>query len=346
MRSGFQGICTGLLLVILSGASVASEPQPPLLLSLSLAQAATEDSEVQPGIVGKATVYVDEAQRKASERFGNFMGQVDGFFSNAGVNEDALSNESWARIRLDGIKPGGEDAEVKPSLKVRVVLPETERRFKLLFSTEDDDSEIIGESVGRTSSSRDDQNASVAIRFIRTARTNGRVDLDLGLRQRDSLVQYFTRLNLGYRGELARHWTASVNNSYFYYNKSGFEDRLSFDFRRVMFFNEELYFRSFTEFNWRNGRKGAIIGHTTGQYTQIDDARSLALEFLAAYHTSLNEGVEDRFRGHELRIRWRHNIWRPWFFYEFWPSVSWPSTNNYEKSFGVLLRMEVVVGQR
>jgi len=346
MRSGFQGICTGLLLVILSGASVASEPQPPLLLSLSLAQAATEDSEVQPGIVGKATVYVDEAQRKASERFGNFMGQVDGFFSNAGVNEDALSNESWARIRLDGIKPGGEDAEVKPSLKVRVVLPETERRFKLLFSTEDDDSEIIGESVGRTSNSRDDQNASVAIRFIRTARTNGRVDLDLGLRQRDSLVQYFTRLNLGYRGELARHWTASVNNSYFYYNKSGFEDRLSFDFRRVMFFNEDLYFRSFTEFNWRNGRKGAIIGHTTGQYTQIDDARSLALEFLAAYHTSLNEGVEDRFRGHELRIRWRHNIWRPWFFYEFWPSVSWPSTNNYEKSFGVLLRMEVVVGQR
>jgi len=346
MRKDLHGLCTGLLLVYCSGVSVASETQPQLMLSLTLAQAATEDSEVQPGIVGKATVYVDEAQRKASERFGNFMGQVDGFFSNAGVNDDALSNESWARIRLDGIKPGGEDAEVKPSLKVRVVLPETERRFKLLFSTEDDDGELIGESVGRTSSSRRDQNASVAIRFIRTARTNGRVDLDLGLRQRDSLVQYFTRLNLGYRGELARHWTASVSNSYYYYNKSGFEDKLSFDFRRVMFFNDDLFFRSFTEFNWRNGRKGAIIGHTTGQYTQIDDARSLALEFLAAYHTSLSEGVDDRFRGHELRIRWRHNIWRPWFFYEFWPSVSWPSTNDYERSFGVLLRMEIVVGQR
>ncbi len=343
-------VLTVTLLALSCGASIAEESGP--AGSLTLAQAATDEATEQEegslGIVGKATVYVDDAQRNASERFGNFMAQVDGFFSNAGTNEDAVSNQSWARIRLDAIRPGGESAEVKPSLKLRVVLPQTERKFKLLLSTEDDDTEQVGENVGRSSSASrgDDQNASIAIRFIRTARTNGRVDIDLGIRQRESEVQYFSRLNLGYRGELARHWTASVNNSYYYYNKSGFEDKLSFDFRRVLFFNDDLFFRSFTEFNWRKGRKGAIIGQTVGLYTQIDESRSLALEMLAGYHTALNAGVDDRFRGHEIRVRWRHNVWRPWFFYEFWPSVSWPSTNDYERSYGVLLRMEVVVGQR
>lgn len=338
-----------MLLVLNCGASVASEI--PLSFSLLMAQAdlvdsidSAEEADQRLGVVGKATVYVDEAQRKASERFSNWMGQVDGFFSNAGANEDAVSNESWARVRLDGVKPGGEDAEIKASLKVRAVLPETERRLKLLFSTEDDDTEIIGQTSN--SAINDSQDASFAIRFIRTAKTNLRTDVDVGVRQRQSLIQFFTRLKLGYRKDLAQHWRASVSNSWSYFNKSGFENRFSFDFRRILFRDDDVFFRSFTEFNWRNGRKGAIIGQTVGQYIQIDESRSLALEMLASYYTSLNEGIDDRFRGHEIRARWRHNIWRPWFFYEFWPTISWASTNDYEKAYGVLLRMEMIIGQR
>lgn len=340
-------LCLSVCLLSIGSAARSAE----VAGSWYLAQAASDQAEGDSsriGIVGKATEYVDGAQQRASEEFGNFIAQVDGFFSDAGTNQDAVSNSSWARVRLDGNRPGGASLDVSPSLKLRIALPQTERKFKLLFSTEDDDNDVSGENVGsiQPSDRSGDQNASLAIRFIRSAREKGSVNIDLGVRQREGDVQYFTRLNTGYRAEIARHWKSSVTNSYYYYNKSGFENSLSFDFRRVLFFKDDLFFRSFTDFNWRKGRKGAILGQTVGLYTQFGLTKSLALEALAGYHTALNDGLEERYRGHELRIRWRHNVWRPWFFYEFWPSVSWPATNDYDRSYGVLLRMEVVIGQR
>lgn len=295
------------------------------------------------GVMRRSIVIVDDAQRIASERFGSFMGQVDGFFSNAGSDADAVSNGSWARIRLDGIRANGEDFKLDTSVKIRAVLPRTERKLKLLISTEDDDSQEPGEA--QSQASQGNQNASLALRFIRKARANSDINIDIGIRQRDGSVQYFGRLNSRYTLDLGRKWVAKAANSYYHYSKSGFENRLSFDFRRLLYAKDDLFFRTYTDFNWEKGQKGAIISHTTGVYWQISDRRSLALEGLASYHTALNEGVDDRFRGHEIRVRWRHNVWRPWFFYEIWPSVSWPSTTGYRQTEGFLLRAEVMIGQ-
>jgi hypothetical protein len=303
------------------------------------------EPDTRIGIVQKATVYVDSAQRQATQSFNNFMVQVDGFFGDSGLDDNQADNKSWARLRLDAKRPAGEKFDVKPSLKLRAVLPQTEKRFKLLFSTEEDDTGIVGDSiVGSQSDS--DQNASIAIRFIRSARSKANVNIDLGVRQRDSDLQYFLRLNTGAHLDFGDYWTAGLSNSYYYYNKSGFEDKLSFTFRRAQFLREDVIFRSFTELNWRNGRKGSVVGETLGLYTQVGERKSLAFEMLAEYHTAINEGIEDRFRGHEFRFRWRHNIWRPWFYYEFWPAISWPATNDYSRSYGVLLRVEMVVGRR
>lgn len=300
------------------------------------------------GVFRRSIFIVDDAQRIVSESFGNFMGQVDGFFSNAGSDDDAVSNESWARIRIDGIRANAEDFEIDPSLKLRAVLPRTEKRFKLLFSTEEDDAGSAGEVVdGVTSSDTSGrQNASLALRFIRTARDKADVNIDVGVRQRSGKIQTFVRLNTKFRSNLATHWLFSAANSYYHYSKSGFEDRLSFDFRRPVYDREDLFFRTYTEFNWKNHQKGSIIGQTVGFYWQFGAARALALEALAGYHTSLNPGIDDRFRGHEIRFRWRHNVWRPWFFYEVWPSVSWPSINGYNRTEGLLLRAEIIIGQR
>lgn len=314
------------------------------------ADAASENDETnsRAGIVRKATGYVDNAQQQASNSFNNFMVQVDGFFGDTQVSDNQIDNKSWARLRLDARRPAGESFDVKPSLKLRAVLPRTEKRFKLFFSTEEDDTNVVGDSVGGAQGGAvdSDQNASLAIRFIRSARLKTDLNFDLGVRQRDSDLQYFTRVNMGVREDIARYWSAAVSNSYYYYNKSGFEDKLSITFRRSQIFTEDVIFRSFTAFNWRKGRKGSIVGQTLGLYTQFGERKSLAFEMLMGYHTSLSAGIEDRFRGHEFRFRWRHNIWRPWFYYEFWPAISWPATNNYDRSYGMLLRVEMVIGRR
>jgi len=162
------------------------------------------------GVVQRSIIIVDDAQRVASESFGSFMGQVDGFFSNAGSDDDAVSNESWARIRIDGVREYGDGFELDTSVKVRAVLPRTERKLKLLISTEDDDGEDGGTSDG--GAQRGNQNASFALRFIRGARRNSDVNIDIGARQRDGKFQYFGRLNTRYRLDFNNNWSRSISD--------------------------------------------------------------------------------------------------------------------------------------
>jgi len=151
--------------------------------------------EINLGIVERSIVIVDDAHLEASRRLGSFMGQIDGFFSNAGFDA---------------------------SIKVRAVLPRTERKLKLLISSEDDERQNTGEIQGATSGNS--RNASLALRFIRTVRDKGDVNLDIGARGRDGTVQYFGRVRARYSWELGDDWTADVANNYFHYNKSGFEN--------------------------------------------------------------------------------------------------------------------------
>lgn len=293
-------------------------------------------------VVERSIIIVDGAHSAASQRFGDFMGQVDGFFSNAGTDDNAVSNDSWARIRVEGARAEGNDFALDTSIKLRAVLPQTERKLKLLVSTENEGAQEASEVPN--ASGRDDGNASFALRFLESAQDN--INLDIGLRRRDGVLQFFGRINGRFKLYEGKDWTARAANSYYYYNRSGYENTLSFDFRRKLGVEENVYFRTFTGFEWENDRRGAIISSSAGYYWQLDTKRSFALEVLGSYHTALNEDIDDRFRGHEYRVRWRHNIWRPWFFYEFWPSVSWPASIDYRKVEGFLLRAEVIIGQR
>ena len=301
-----------------------------------------DDAEL--GIMRRSIIIVDDAQAVASERFNDFMSSVDGFFSRAESSDDAISTGSWARIRLDVLGRAGEGYEFDTSLKVKAVLPRTERRLKLLISTEGEESQETSEV--RPTPRNSDQNASLALRFVRTAKENGDINLDIGLRQRDGSVQLFTRINSRYSLKLDDNWSGKVNNSYRYFSKSGFENRLSFEFSRRFFDTDHIFFGTYTDAFWEKGVKGALLGHTSGFYWQFGSTRSLALEALASYNTSLVDDATDRFNGYEYRIRWRHNVWRPWFFYEVWPSVSWPSSRQFRTSEGILLRVEVIIGQK
>ena len=299
---------------------------------------------VDPSLLRRSIIMVDDAQRIASERFGNFIGEMDGFFSRAGTNDDAISNESWARIRLDATIDSEDGFDLDPSVKIRLVLPETERKLKLLVSTEDEDGQD-SVNVQTAASPTQGNGASLALRFARSARENTDVDLDIGLRQKDGSLQFFARVNTRVKLTFGDDWFFTAGNSYRYFVRSGFQNTLEFNFRRLINQKENLYFANSTDFFWEKGQRGAEISHVSGFYWQLGDRRSLALEGLARYDTALNGDATDRFQGSRIRIRWRQNIWRSWFFYEVWPSVAWPSSNDFRQVNGIFLRAEVIIGQ-
>ena len=307
------------------------------------------EAEEEPGFFGTMEEFVDETQREASDRLIDFVSSVDGF-----IGEDAESpegNESWARIRLEASQPGDEELDFDAKVKLRVVLPQSERRFRLLVSSDDEEEEgtVIRGEEAITSEQADpvsEENASLALRFIRTARDTGSVNFDIGVRQTDGAVQTFGRVKASAEGEMVRRWDGKVSNTYYYYSKSGYRNSLRFSALRPIVQSRNFFFQVATGFSWRKGRKGASIGQSAGFYAEPNERTAIALELLAAYSTSLNGSQSARFGGTEARIRWRHNVWRPWFHYEVWPSVAWPSSNGYERVWGGLLRVEVTIGGR
>ena len=312
------------------------------------AEEAGAEPGAEPGLFGRMEDFVDDTQRQASDRLLGFINSVDGFFG-SGV-ESVEDNKSWARIRIQASKPGDEDLSFDGTVKLRVVLPQSEQRFRLLLSSEDEEegSAVSGEDTV-TPEPIDDgnrENVSLALRFVRTARENSSLNFDVGVRQREGAVQTFGRVKAVAEGEMVRHWTGSVSNNYYYYSKSGFENRLSFNVYRPIIRSHNFFFQTTTGFDWRKGRKGASIGETLGLYAELNERTAIAFEALAGYSTSLNGAQSARYGGTEIRIRWRQNVWRSWFSYEIWPSVSWPSSNDYEQVYGGLLRIEAIIGRR
>ncbi len=295
--------------------------------------AATEREPVAPGLL-------DRTHQIVSQRFSRFFHQIDGYFSAGEPTQQ--NNESWARVRMDTFKRVGEDPDFKGAVKLRVVLPRAERRFRLLFSTEDDDRTESGNQATQENTSG---NFSLALRFIRRARKNGTINFDLGTRYRDKRAQVFSRINLFYRRDLMWKFESSFTNSLYYFSASGYENKFRYDLGRPLNDSKTLFLRGSTDLLWKKNQRGTIVGETVGLYAEIDDKRALALEGLASYTTSLTDEEPEYFRGGEIRLRFRHNIWRRWFYYEIWPSVNWAPANNYEPAPGGMLRMEMVLGK-
>jgi len=300
-----------------------------------------EDPDTGPGMLASVVRLVEDVHGDVSDRFGAFMYGLDDFF--AGSHESDEPNTSFVRVRMDARKSPLDDVELDPSVKLRVVLPRSEQRLRLLLSTEDDDEIIDGVSEGTTLAG-DEQSLSLALRFVRRARDSSSLDFDLGTRQREGRLQLFGRANAEYREPLGERTRLRMRNRYLYYSASGFENRLNLDITHALDAHGSRVLRASSSAEWRNGRKGAILGQVLGAYADLDARSAIALEVRASYHTSLAGEVRDRYRGHELRVRYRRNVWRPWLFYEFWPSITWPAELGYRRTWNGLLRLEIIIG--
>lgn len=285
---------------------------------------------------------VDDVHTNVSQRFSDFVGQIDEFFGEDLELDEA--NESWFRVRLDARSLEDEDPEFKGNIKLKLVLPSTEKRLRLLLSTEEEDTrEPNSRPTSRPAQNDDNGNVSLALRFLRDIREDSGLRFDVGARVRDKRAQTFARIGAFIRRPVDLNWKATLSNNAVYYDKSGFEDKLTLKLARYLDQNKRVLFLNSTQFAWTEGNKGAGISQQVGVYRQLSDAASVAVEFQVGALTAPAKG-EKRFRGGELRFRLRQNIWRPWFFYELTPSLSWPAEEDYRALYGGLIRIEVIFG--
>ncbi len=305
-------------------------------------KAQEKNDKPAPSVLVNMSTLADSAQRATTNRFNRFVLSIDDFFGDA--ESESQANRSWGRLRVDGIKPADEDWEAKTRLKVRVVLPQAQQRLRLLLSNEEADVNG-GRNQRGIESSDDDQDIALALRFVRSLSDRLKLNFDVGARMRDRKGQVFGRISASNTTRLGWGWEQQISNNFYLYSASGYQNRFKFDVRRPLNEAANVFFRTSTTLEGRKGIGGASVNETLGVYADINSRTALAFEGLFSFVTSKDNELNEHYLGSEYRIRFRKNVWRPWFYYEIWPSVSFPASTDYKREYGGLLRVEMLFGQ-
>ena len=299
-----------------------------------------QDLENQPIALPMPDVIagIDNAHYNASELIYDFASQLDDFLADEVTGE--IENNSSATVRTDFSNPSDDNFSTSSKLKLRLVLPRSKQRVRLLLDIDETENDDPAEALTNDDT---DQALSLAFRFIRNATERTRYNIDVGARRFDQRFQTFARLRVSTKFQNDDDWSFQLKNDLRHYYTSGYTNLTSFDFWHPLNEDNSTLFKSSTNFNWERIQSGTEIDQRFGVYKNLQHSSLLALEFLADYNTS-PEDDNSQYEGHSVRIRFRKNAFRPWFHYELWPSISWLAENDRELRFGGLVRFEVEFG--
>ncbi len=287
---------------------------------------------------------IDGVHELVNRRFIELVGDVDGFFG--GEDSQDTANRSWARLRLGVTAFEGDSPDLRGNVKLKLVLPNTEKRLQLLLSTEDEDTLDAGEARGQGLTAEDQDNISLALRFLQSVRRQSSFKLDVGARVRDDRAQAFVRLNA------ARKFLVSsaeekrdlvLINNLWYFSESGYENRLRLVYRQPLEIARVDFFQSVSEITWQEDQRGAGFVQSIGFFHKFNDRTFLGLEAIADGISSPEQG-EKRLTSIESRWRFRQNIWRSWFYYELIPRIRWEAARDFSARYGIQLQVEAFLG--
>ncbi len=289
---------------------------------------------------------IDRMHATASRWFQGTAGRVDRFFVS---DEYATHEDNQSRLRLrvntDYVENSGWD--VAGNIKLHLVMPGWDQRLRLVMNDADDNNDTASQAVA----SGDESDIALRWLGIRTDRFG--LSFDLGVRIKDSNLAGFGRINAALRYPLAGKWTGGTSNRMYAYSDTGFRNDFRQYFDRQI--SDKLLFRSRTrmqyfeenDYNPTSEQKFTLFHTLNGRHALAYEAlfERYAAEDSLFDDDEITVPLRDNYKGYQLRVRYRTNVWRKWLFLEFWPIVSWPEERDYDLNLGARFRVEINFGQ-
>lgn len=271
--------------------------------------------------------------------------RVDAFFVNEThdtFEED--KNRVRLRLNLDDIQYHGWDTSAK--VKVNVRLTGLSKRLRLVVNDAEEDEEDQATQY-------EDEGNDVAIRWIGHQGKKTGVSVDGGVRLKSGKVDPFGRLNTSIRYPLAGEWLGQSTNRIYYYSQAGWRNDFRQYFNRPI--NDELLFRVRSRIQYFEDKdSNPQLEQKFTLFQSLTDHSALAYEALWRRETAEDSVFDedeitiepkDKYQQVQLRLRYRHSVWRPWMFVEVWPAIGWMEERDWDTVLGVRLRLEVNFGR-
>ena len=317
-----------------------------------------EATESAPGNVienNKGEIVEETRVDRLYERTTRLIQGTTGYFDNfffADTTDTYTSNETKVRLRLNGDYIERHGWDFHPNVRLNLALPFLNDKMRLVMNEDSDDDQ--GSAAADSSEGSD-----LALRWVELDSDRLGLSFDIGIRlastgypEQETELSVFGRINTSLRLQLGEHWESRSNNRLYYYSNTGIRN----DFREYLDreITENVMFRSRTRIQYfeENGYNPEWEQKFT-LFQKLNDKSAIAYEALVR-RTALEDsifdpdeitiGLQESYYEGQVRIRYRRNIWRPWFYVEVWPVLSWPEERDYETTPGIRLRLEINFG--
>lgn len=278
--------------------------------------------------------WLDQSHQSILTRTQKTAQWFDHFFGDRRDKDEAAKMKT--RITL-GWEPNNSDwNDPYVRIRVKIELPQLERRFDLLLSNEeDDDYNLLPLESNRPEENDSSNDFNAALRWIQRFTPREAIDYRIGLRSGPNI---YARGRHRRQHNLTEHIKLQLTATVFLDSKEGNGGRL------------------LNELDYLVAEKGIIRFSTRGEYT----SKSNGLEWrggLSYTHRLAQQGAvvtgfylsgetdsEDNVDTYSISSRWRNQFWQPYLFYEVEPFIDWSASDDYHSNSGAVLRLVMVIG--
>lgn len=281
---------------------------------------------------------IDHAHHSLSRSLFLFSNTIDSFFG--GQRADDLPNGS--RIRLYWMANKEENTALvgESAIKANIVLVETQKKLKVSFKNKYEEENEKKSEIKTENKEQQDQVATQApvsqSSFDPADLLRWRLKIDSGIRVAIP-PEPFAKLRL-LKSWYFGNYELRPSQEVFWYLESGFGETTRLDLDRPI--NEDLLFRYENWVTWRDETDQYEFASGPILFQRLSDRRGLSYNLKILGTSEPIWHVND----YKFEIAYRQLLWRKWFFLELTPYVHFPKARDWEKTFGMSFKLEMVIG--
>ena len=266
--------CFGLW--IIAGVAAAEDAEVVATLP-AVGEVYTEEVILQPTDVEDATLWdstlnwLDDVRDARSEDVGQLGRYIDAMF--AGETHDDVPNKTYVQITTQGTVSEIESRRgSEAGIKIKLDLPNTKRRWKLFFESDNKDAERLDQKVRNVTDGGDTATVG-GFRLENDRSKKWLISTDIGLRARIPL-DAFARFKVRRDWQLGNPWIMTFAHEDWYFHEKGFGTENSIDFHRPIADNHYLSVTSAAQYQDRY--KVTELAQTVTVTHFIDERQAIA----------------------------------------------------------------------
>jgi len=286
----------------------------------------------------QAESLVDIAHQKISTRLENYSRWFDNFFSDPRSDEEVAG--TLLRLRGSTIITEGESIQFDGKLKALLNLPNLERRFHLILSSEDDNArdETLKDARINQELAENTTDTSLALQYTQQSSSKFSLTHRLGFNLENGFNPQL-RSRVRYSLPIASQSLLTLTQAVFWENHDGFgeESRVDYDYS----FNQNMLLRATGQGLFSEVSQGYEWLTMLQWLTSFSASQALSVGAYTVGETSPQNQITE----YNMFLKYRQRFIKKWLFIELQPEIYWLREKDFKATTAFTLSLEVQFGK-